>query len=444
MGLTPYPSLVTLPSAFAAACRLSRTDGELFERCRVALVRRFQSERIWFDLVSTAESIPRVGPGSDFEAAVEVARLASGETEVVIHADPQVAEEMRPVAMSLALGLSVVVELRSILLERQAALDDAVFQLRALRQVARLLSSVHSTEETEQLILDFMAEVFFAWWACLYRPEGDAYAPTVFRSLNDRLRPAPIDRSALDDALPPGSAATAADETGLSELVGPGAELVVPLDAGAERMAVLVLGSRISDKLYGRAETELAGTLSFAAAIALKNSELVEQLHSAATTDELTGLFNRRALEERLASEISRSLRHQLHTSVLLLDLDRFKVVNDTMGHAAGDRLLVQVGHELRKQCRALDVVGRLGGDEFLVILPMTKPSEARVFVARVQAALREIEKTNPEFGACTLSMGIAESPHHGTTVSSVLAAADNALYRAKRGGRNTVEVAEA
>ena len=443
MGLTPYPSLATIPTAFAAACRLSRTDGELFERCRVALVRRFQSERIWFNLVSPAETLPKVGPAAGFEDAVEVARLASGETEVVIHADPAAAAEMRPVAMSLALGLTVVIELRSILLERQAALDDAVFQLRALRQVARLLSSVHSTEETEQLILDFMAEVFFAWWACLYRPEGDTYAPTVFRSLNDRLRPAPIDRSALDEALPPGSAAAGAEEVEIAELVGPGAELVVPLDAGAERMAVLVLGSRISDKLYGRAESELAGTLSFAAAIALKNSELVEQLHSAATTDELTGLLNRRALEERLAAEISRSLRHQLHTSVLLLDLDRFKVVNDTMGHAAGDRLLVQVGQVLRRQCRALDVVGRLGGDEFLVILPMTKPTEARVFVARVQASLREIEKINPEFGACTLSMGVAESPEHGTTVSSVLAAADNALYRAKRGGRNTVEVAE-
>jgi diguanylate cyclase (GGDEF)-like protein len=310
------------------------------------------------------------------------------------------AAEMRPVAISLALGLSIVIELRSILLERQAALEDAVFQLRALRQVARLLSSVHSTEETEQLILDFMAEVFFAWWACLYRPEGNSYVPGVFRSLNDRLRPAPIDRSELDEALPPGSAAAGMEDSRLTELVGPGAELVVPLDAGAERMAVLVLGSRISDKLYGRAESELAGTLSFAAAIALKNSELVEQLHSAATTDELTGL-------------------------------------------AAGDRLLVQVGQVLRRQCRALDVVGRLGGDEFLVILPMTKPVEAQVFVARVQTSLRELEKTNPEFGACTLSMGIAESPHHGTTVSSVLAAADNALYRAKRGGRNTVEVAE-
>jgi diguanylate cyclase (GGDEF)-like protein len=439
----PPAALNNLPSAFAAACRLSRTEGELFERCRMALVRRFQSELIWFSVVSPTEAVPRVGPSEGFQDAVEAARLSSGETEVIIHAEPSVASDMRAVAMPLALGLSVVLELRSILMERQAALDDAVFQLRALRQVARLLSSVHSVEETEQLILDFMAEVFFAWWACLYRPETAAYTPKVFRSLNDRLRPAPIDKVALDKALPAGSASSGADDVAVAALVGPGAELVVPLDAGAERMAVLVLGSRISDKLYGRAELELAGTLSFAAAIALKNSELVEQLHSAATTDELTGLYNRRALEERLAAEISRSLRHQLHTSVLLLDLDRFKVVNDTLGHAAGDRLLINVAKVLRQQCRALDVVGRLGGDEFLVILPMTKPAEAQVFVGRVQASLREMEKNNPDFGPCTLSMGIAESPKHGTTVSSLLAAADTALYKAKRAGRNTVEVAD-
>jgi diguanylate cyclase (GGDEF)-like protein len=128
---------------------------------------------------------------------------------------------------------------------------------------------------------------------------------------------------------------------------------------------------------------------------------------------------------------------------VLLIDLDRFKVINDTLGHAAGDRLLIQVGRILRQQCRALDVVGRLGGDEFLVILPMTKPAEAQVFVARVQASMRQLEKDSPEFGACTLSMGIAESPRHGTTVSSVLAAADTALYKAKRAGRNAVEVSD-
>jgi diguanylate cyclase (GGDEF)-like protein len=444
MGLSPSSSaLATLPSAFAAACRLSRTDGELFERCRAALVRRFQSEGIWFSVSAPSAPVPRYGPAEGFETGLEVARLSSGETEVTIFADPGVATEMRGVSMQLALGLSVVLELRGILLDRQAALDDAVFQLRALRQVARLLSSVHSTEETEQLILDFMSEVFFAWWAGLYRPDGAQYTCKVFRSLNDRPQPSSIDRAALDLALPPGSASVGADDVALASLVGSGAELIVPLDAGAERMAVLVLGPRISDKVYARAELELAGTLSFAAAIALKNSELVEQLHSAATTDELTGLYNRRALEERLGAEISRSLRHQLHTSALLLDLDRFKVVNDTMGHAAGDRLLVMVANVLRRECRALDVVGRLGGDEFLVILPMTTPVEAMVFVGRVQAGLRDLETAYPEFGRCTMSMGIAESPRHGTTVSAILAAADNAPYAAKRGGRDAVEIAD-
>ena len=444
MGSPPASSvLATIPSAFAAACRLSRTDGELFERCRTALVRRFQSDRIWFTIAGTGPDISRVGPAEGFEHSVEVARLASGETELVIQADPEVAPELRGVAMPLALGLTVVLELRSILLDRQAALDDAVFQLRALRQVARLLSSVHSTDETEQLVLDFMAEVFFAWWACLYRPRGDAYVPKVFRALNERLQPSPIPRAALDGALPTGSACAHAEDVALASIVDPETRLIVPMDAGAERMAVLVLGPRISDKPYERAEAELAGTLSFAAAIALKNSELVEQLHSAATTDALTGLYNRRALEERLSAEISRSIRHQLHTTILLFDLDRFKTINDTMGHAAGDRLLVLVAGLLRQFSRTLDVVGRLGGDEFLAILPMTTPDEAQAFLKRLHGGLTEMEQTHPEFGRCTMSIGMAEAPRHGTTVDALLAAADSGLYKAKRGGRDAVELAD-
>ena len=445
MGLPPTTAaaLSSLPSAFAAACRLSRTESELFERCRAALVRRFRNERIWLRIVSPSGTIPRIGPAEGFDEAQEVITLTSGETEVKILAEPELAREMRPAAAPVAHGLSVVVELRGILLERQEALDDAVFQLRALRQVARLLSSVHSADETEQLVLDFMAEVFFAWWAVLYRPEGDQYVARAYRSLKEPREPAPIARAALDAAMPSGGTPSTAEDAALARLVGAGAELVVPLDAGAERMALLVLGPRISEKPFGRAELELAGTLAFAGAIALKNATLVEQLHSAATTDPLTGLYNRRALEERLGAEISRSLRHQLHTSVLLLDLDRFKQINDTLGHAAGDRLLVLVAGVLRQQCRTLDVVGRLGGDEFLVILPMTRPEEAQIFVGRVKASMAEMERQYPEFGHCTTSIGIAEAPRHGTTVGALIAAADTALYKAKRGGRNTAEVAD-
>lgn len=444
MDLSPSTSVLSsLPSAFAAACRLSRTDGELLEHCREALVRRFSSEKIWFSVTGPSGLLPSIGDAKGHEQGVEVARLANGEINVVITADPNVAGGMRQVAMPLAFGLSVLLEMRSVLAERQSALEGASFQLRALRQVTRLLSSVHSAEDTEHLVLDFMAEVFFAWWACLYRSQGKHYTPKASRSLAQPLECVPVDRTALDRTLPPGSAPVRPDDAALAALVPPQSKLIVSLDAGAERMAVLVLGPAIHDKEYGLAEHELAGTLAFAAAIALKNAELVEQLHSAATTDELTGLYNRRALEARLEAELSRGLRHLLTTCVVLVDLDRFKVVNDTLGHAAGDRLLILIADILRQQCRALDVVGRMGGDEFLVILPMTFPDGAQVFVSRLQQSVSELERSRPELGCPTLSMGIAEAPRHGSTVSQLLAAADAALYKAKRAGRNTVELAD-
>ena len=194
MAPMPAPVLLSnLSSAFAAACQSARSEAELFERCRAILVERLQSEQIWISITSPNASFPRVGPVHGFDHAKEVARLSSGATVVVVSAEESLVAQLRAVAMPLVLALSVVTELRGILVERQAALDDAAFQLRALRQVARLLSSVHSTEETEQLILDFMAEVFFAWWACLYRPEDGRFVPRVFRALNDRRRPTPVD-----------------------------------------------------------------------------------------------------------------------------------------------------------------------------------------------------------------------------------------------------------
>lgn len=445
MGPTQIgPALANLPSAFAKACHQARTDTELFERCRAALVHQFGSDALWFEVADGATVAPALGPGPRPGDAVEVARCTSGHTELTIFAGAELAPVVRPAALALALGLSVTLELRSVLASRQAELDDAAFQLRALRQVARLLSSVHSTEETEVLVMDFMAEVFFAWWACLYRLKGDRYLPIRFRALNKQEGPVPVDRERLDAVLPVGSQVSEGEEVGLRSLLPPTSELVVPLDAGGERMALMVLGPRMNDQPYGRAERELAATLSFAAGIALKNAELVERLHSAATTDELTGLLNRRALEERLAAEISRSSRHQVRTTVVLMDLDHFKQINDTLGHAAGDRFLVLVGQLLSQQIRTMDVVGRLGGDEFVAILPMTSVDEARVFVTRLQGGMERLTARHPEFGAATLSVGLAEAPRNGATTAALLAAADAALYTAKRRGRNTAEVAPA
>ncbi len=437
------PSLLGgLSSAIAAACHQARSEVELYERCRDALVRSFGQDAIWLT-VTAPSGTARVGPDTMlFADASEVFRCRSGETELIIHGAPKGIEALCNGVAPICFGLSVALELRSVLLERQAALDDAAFQLRALRQVVRLLASVHSADETQHLVLDFMAEVFFAWWAVLLRPADGRYVPVRSRSLGDGMAFEPIDGRALDRALPPGAPVTAPAEVGVAAAVPAGTELVVPLDAGGERLALLLLGPRINAKPYGRPERELATTLALAAAIALKNAELVERLHSAATTDGLTGLLNRRAIEERLEAEISRAVRHQVRTTIALVDLDRFKLINDTLGHAAGDRYLVHVGELLRHHIRSLDVAGRLGGDEFLVILPMTTTEEARIFAGRFRAGLEHFNVAHAEFGQGTVSIGLAEAPRDGENVSALLASADAALYRAKHAGRNTVEVA--
>ena len=440
-----HPAISTvegLTGAFAQACRQSRSEGELFDRCRRVLTDRLNSDLVWFTINHQDRGVQVYGPDLPTAPRVELARYTSGATEIVVATDPAIADGLRPAAFHLSFGMALVTELRSVLLDRQLALDDAVFQLRALRQVARLLSSAHSTDETEQLVLDFMAEVFFAWWACLYRPSGAAFVPKSLRSLDRDRLPDSIGREELEGIVPLGTGIADPADANLARLLPTGTELVIPFDASGERVGVLLLGARLNGLAYGRAERDLAATLAFAGAIALKNAELVERLQSAATTDQLTGLFNRRALEERLEAEISRSVRHQIRTTVALLDLDRFKVINDTLGHAAGDRYLVLVSQLLRRHIRTLDVVGRLGGDEFLVILPMTNPAEASGFVQRVQQAFTDMIMDNPEFGRGSISIGISEAPRDGLTPSAVLAAADAALYSAKRQGGGAVVTA--
>lgn len=424
-----------LTSAFAQACRQARSEGELLERCRKVLTDRLNSDRVWFAITPPDRSVIWVGPDPIPTERVELVRYASNGTEIVISTDPSLAEGLKPIAFQLGFGVSLVLDLRSVLVERQLALDDSVFQLRALRQVARLLSSAHSTDESEHLVLDFMAEVFFAWWACLYRPSGAAFIPKSLRSLDRDRVPESIGREELEAVLPLGGGIADPGEVGLAGLLPKGTELLIPFDAGGERVGLLILGARLNGLAYGRAERDLAATLAFAGAIALKNAELVERLQNAATTDQLTGLFNRRALEERLEAEISRSVRHQIRTTVAMIDLDRFKVINDTLGHAAGDRYLVLVSQLLRRHVRTLDVVGRLGGDEFLVVLPMTNPAEAKLFVQRVLTAFADLVTEYPEFGQGSLSIGIAEAPRDGLTPAAVMAAADAALYAAKRQG---------
>ena len=159
--------------------------------------------------------------------------------------------------------------------------------------------------------------------------------------------------------------------------------------------------------------------------------------------DMVTGLPNRALLADRLAQETARARRGSLGFAVLLFDLDGFKSVNDTWGHAAGDRVLALVAERARKCVRASDTVGRLGGDEFLAILPETSLDGAIGVATKLREALAEPYALDNATARLSASIGIGLYPDHGLAPQQLQRAADAALYRAKREGRNRAVVAE-
>jgi diguanylate cyclase (GGDEF)-like protein len=162
---------------------------------------------------------------------------------------------------------------------------------------------------------------------------------------------------------------------------------------------------------------------------------LVVELGAAARTDSLTGLANRRELEERFTAELERSTRGGRPLAIVVLDLDWFKEFNDRFGHAAGDRALRRLGDALKLATRTSDIVARLGGEEFGVLAPETDEEEARLLAERLRAEVRRAFARQPE--KMTVSCGVASFPIHGITPGELLHAADRALYQAKESGRD-------
>jgi diguanylate cyclase (GGDEF)-like protein len=168
---------------------------------------------------------------------------------------------------------------------------------------------------------------------------------------------------------------------------------------------------------------------------------LRETLQHQSLRDPLTGLFNRRYLEENLARELHRCARRRTPLSLLMIDVDHFKRFNDTHGHAAGDALLAQVGRTIAGSIRAEDMACRYGGEEFTVILPETDAATAH---ARAETIRRALESTSlvhlrQTLGPVTASIGVSTWPEDGTTPEVLLQVADAWLYRAKAEGRNRV-----
>jgi len=188
-------------------------------------------------------------------------------------------------------------------------------------------------------------------------------------------------------------------------------------------------------------QTSLAVTVGEDIKLSLFNVRLREKLREQATRDPLTGLYNRRYLEESLERELHRTTREGVPLCVAMLDLDYLKQFNDTFGHEAGDRVLRELGRLLRDKLRKSDISCRFGGEEFVLVLPGSTLADARQRVEEMRLLVKGLQVRHDDqiLGRLTVSAGVAGSPEHGSTAAELLHVADAALYSAKQAGRDRV-----
>ena len=220
----------------------------------------------------------------------------------------------------------------------------------------------------------------------------------------------------------------------------------LPLLAQGEMLGILHLldGLGKDGKTDGPRMTEkskLAKILADNIGLGIANLKLRESMRDLSIRDPLTGLFNRRYMEEALAQELHRTTRNDAQLAVIMIDIDHFKQFNDTFGHDGGDAILRALGELFKKHVRGSDIACRYGGEEFMLILSPSTAEGARQRAEKIRenAGLLAVNHANRELGAITLSLGVAIVPDHASAAAAIVKAADVALYQAKRGGRNQV-----
>jgi diguanylate cyclase (GGDEF)-like protein len=211
-------------------------------------------------------------------------------------------------------------------------------------------------------------------------------------------------------------------------------------------LATLGLGGLVALAVL---EVPWLAILAVAPMVSLQRGALVRELETAATTDAKTGLYNAVTWERVAQRELTRAARTDSPTAVMIVDLDRFKLVNDRFGHLAGDLVLRGVGQRLTAEVREYDTVGRFGGEEFVAVLPSASDADALVVAERLRSRIHSlrvsdfVDDVRPEDDASlAISIGVATTPTDGTELTELLYAADAALYEAKALGRNRVRLA--
>jgi diguanylate cyclase (GGDEF)-like protein len=222
--------------------------------------------------------------------------------------------------------------------------------------------------------------------------------------------------------------------------------ITYPVTLSGRKIGVLNVADKTAGGQFDEVDLSLLEIIGRQIAVAVERAEWQEratQFQLMSITDPLTGLLNRRYLEERLTDELNRSQRYNYPMSCLMIDIDDFKTYNDRNGHQAGDVALKVTAHALKAALRGADVACRYGGEEFCILLPQTSISEAGVIAERIRQTVSEKEyrfgKSQP-LGMVSVSIGVSTFATNIDTAEKVIAAADRALYNAKSQGKNRIE----
>jgi diguanylate cyclase (GGDEF)-like protein len=218
--------------------------------------------------------------------------------------------------------------------------------------------------------------------------------------------------------------------------------LSVPLARRGEIFGVFELLNKRRGK-FTEEDLKLAQSLAEPLTIAIRTGAMFEDSERLTITDDLTKLYNYRYLMQFLDAEVKRCLRYKKKVSLLFIDVDGFKRINDTFGHLVGSQALAETGQVLRRSLRETDVVGRYGGDEFVIVLPETPLSGAMVIAERIRKKVEDYEFVAQNVSVrLTVSLGVANCPKHTLTAEGLIKKADAAMYRAKELSKNSIKVA--
>jgi diguanylate cyclase (GGDEF)-like protein len=303
-------------------------------------------------------------------------------------------------------------------------LQRRIAELRTLSQITEIMHASLELDDAGPLVLDVLSKAIGVESCCLYVVDRSK-SETVF-SAGVGLASGPLLAAPAVGAFP-----------------GSGDEPHACVSVFEDARSTVLFCASVADIAKLEEEDQLVlGAVASELIVAVENSGLFKLAQRLAITDELTGLYNYRHLQTRLDQEVGRAVRYGHAVSLLMIDIDHFKSINDSYGHRAGDVALAEVGEVLCRSVRDVDLVARYGGEEFAVVLPETDGPGAFVVADKIRGAVSKHSFADDSGVRCcqlTVSVGLATLPTHASDKESLLRESDDALYNAKSGGKNRV-----